>query len=371
MCREFGGRLVSVAITVARASRYEFALRVTELLAGSDEKTVKGLVEVLVTILESDLPVAALFACDALKNLGPASAPALPALLARARAPEKIPSLSPADSWKRYVREAKYVIGVGDIVPPVQLGALNALAAMGPAAAGAAPDLEKLLGARQELISNAAADALYGARPSARGKVEELLLGRITPEHALAVSRDALLRLNTRAMAPDAKPLRMRLIAAACGALKDDPRVPVADIVAVLRGFGTDARSAIEPLRAIARGEPGQGIEDLYCMSRFRVYASLVATELESGKLVDTRSLLAKPSTSPPRKRKKSASRRRNDQVDDDGDDYGLRVKFIPPSTVVVAVVVDRNGQENGGERGQPVNPLGQRLLAKRTCGRL
>ena len=57
--------------------------------------------------------------------------------------------------------------------------------------------------------------------------------------------------------------------------------------------------------------------------------------------------------------------------VDDDGDNYGLRLRLVSPSTVVVAVVVDRNGQENGGERGQPVNPLGQRLLAKRTCGRL
>ena len=38
------------------------------------------------------------------------------------------------------------------------------------------------------------------------------------------------------------------------------------------------------------------------------------------------------------------------ERADDYGDDYGLHVNRITSSIVVVAVVVRRNEQENGGE---------------------
>jgi hypothetical protein len=46
------------------------------------------------------------------------------------------------------------------------------------------------------------------------------------------------------------------------------------------------------------------------------------------------------------------------ERVDDYGDDYGLRQKTSRSSIVVVAVVVHRNGRENGGESRQTANTL-------------
>jgi hypothetical protein len=45
------------------------------------------------------------------------------------------------------------------------------------------------------------------------------------------------------------------------------------------------------------------------------------------------------------------------ESVYDYGDDDGLRVERVASSTVVVAVVVHRNGQENGGEGSESVTP--------------
>jgi hypothetical protein len=48
----------------------------------------------------------------------------------------------------------------------------------------------------------------------------------------------------------------------------------------------------------------------------------------------------------------------REESADDYGDDYGLREKTSRSSIVVVAVVIHRNGRENGGERRQTAKTL-------------
>jgi hypothetical protein len=57
----------------------------------------------------------------------------------------------------------------------------------------------------------------------------------------------------------------------------------------------------------------------------------------------------------------------RRGTVDDDGDDYGLRGESSQSSTVIVAVVVHRNGRENGGEGFEALNPLQRQELHKKT----
>ncbi len=49
---------------------------------------------------------------------------------------------------------------------------------------------------------------------------------------------------------------------------------------------------------------------------------------------------------------------RTGEPVDDYGDDYGLRLKLVLPSTVVVAVVVGRKERKSGEEWPDMSPPL-------------